>query len=239
MTLKKILESLGQLRQFTRYNFKIIFANKFGYFLFAAVVFFLIVTGIVLYNNAILDDAGMYYLLLFPAVLLIFYPTVFGIQNDKESRMLENLFGIPNYRYKVWLVRLVMIFFMVFLIIYGLGWMTELLIVKIPILEMSVQLMFPVLFLGCLAFMFSTWIKNGNATAVIMILIGLGFWMFIELLEESKWYLFLNPFQSPRSVSQTVWVNIVFLNRLYLSIGAVVTVLFGLMNLQKREKFVK
>ncbi|MBI9035904.1 MAG: hypothetical protein JEZ03_15690 [Bacteroidales bacterium] len=238
MNINKIIENITQLWQFTRYNFKIIFANKFGYFLFAAIVFFLIVTGAVLYNDATLDDAGMYNLLMFPALLLIFYPTVFGIQNDKESRMLENLFGIPNYRYKVWLVRLGMIFLMVFLILCALGWMTEILIIKIPILEMTFQLMFPVLFIGCLSFMFSTWVKNGNATAVIMIVIGLFFWILFQLLEESKWYIFLNPFHSPRSVSQTVWVNIVFLNRIYLSIGSFVAVLFGLLNLQKREKFV-
>ncbi len=51
---------------------------------------------------------------MFPCVLLVFYPAVFGIQNDEDSRILEILFGIPDYKYKVWGVRLLMIYVAIF-----------------------------------------------------------------------------------------------------------------------------
>lgn len=44
-----------------------------------------------------------YSMLLVPSILLIFYPTCFGIQNDQDAKTLEIIFGIPNYRYKIWL----------------------------------------------------------------------------------------------------------------------------------------
>ena len=89
-----------------RYNLKIIFAGRFIWFLLAAFAFFLFFAIQTVMNRGILSEGIVYNLLIFPGILLIFYPSVFGIQNDDDSRMLEILFGIPNYRYKVWLVRL-------------------------------------------------------------------------------------------------------------------------------------
>jgi len=58
-------------------------------------------------------------LLLFIGLLLVFYPLTFGIQSDKDARTLEIIFGIPNYRYRVWLVRMFMIFIRIFLVSVG------------------------------------------------------------------------------------------------------------------------
>ncbi len=229
-------ENIWQYLVFVKYNFKIVFANKFGYFLFAAIVFFGVVTGVVLYNGNAMEEFNIYYALTFPAMLLIFYPTVFGLQNDRDSRMLETLFGIPNYRYKVYLTRLLLILLMVSIIIYGLTWLTDLLIIKVSNWEMTWQLMFPVMFMGSLAFLLSTQVKSGNAAAVIVIIIGLLFWMLAGMLEESKWNVFLNPFINPQSVSQTVWMNLILMNRIYLFVGSIIAVLWALTNLQNRER---
>ncbi|MBN1820385.1 MAG: hypothetical protein JW833_06700, partial [Prolixibacteraceae bacterium] len=105
-----------------RYNLKIIFANRFFWFLLASFGFFLFFSIQFVFEGDTITEGTVYGLLLFPGILLIFYPTVFGIQNDDDSRMLEILFGIPNYRYKVWLVRIVMIFILVFVILLVYGW---------------------------------------------------------------------------------------------------------------------
>ena len=81
-----------------------------------------------------------------PCVLLVFYPAVFGIQNDEDSRILEILFGIPDYKYKVWGVRLLMIYVAIFVILIVFSWLATLLLYPVNLLEMSAQLMFPILF---------------------------------------------------------------------------------------------
>jgi hypothetical protein len=59
-----------------------------------------------------------------------------------------------------------------------------------------------------------------------------------ENLEHSKWNIFLDPFNVPSDISLTVWKNIIYQNRLMLLIGSVISLLWALINLQKREKFV-
>ena len=226
------------LLKMIRYNLKIIFANKFIWFLIAALAFFLFFAIQSVINRASIGEGSIYDILIFPGILLIFYPTVFGIQNDDDSRMLEILFGIPNYRYKVWLVRLIMIFFLIFLIIFAFAGLASILLYNIKVFEMAYQLMYPIIFLGALAFMFSTLIKNGNGTAVVMILIGVALIILADALARTQWNVFLNPFDIPDNLNEVIWQGLITKNRMFLGIGIIVFVLYGLFNLQKRERFV-
>ena len=141
--LKKAVKHLYLYWQIFQYNLKIIFANKFIYFLLGAVVFFLIITIMDLLNpESTLNEQNVYTLLLFPGLLIIFYPITFGIQNDVDSRTIEVLFGIPDYRYKIWLVRLLIIFIVVYIFMVFLGILSTLALMPIPVLEFSLQLMY-------------------------------------------------------------------------------------------------
>jgi hypothetical protein len=221
-----------------RYNLKIIFANRFIWFLISAFAFFAFFTIQSVLDGDNIVDGSIYNLLIFPGLLLIFYPSAFGIQNDDDSRMLEILFGIPNYRYKVWLVRLIMIYVLIFIIINLFAAVASVLLFKVNILEMSYQLMYPIVFMGSMAFMFSTLIKNGNGTAVVMVLIGVALIILSEAVERTQWNVFLNPFEIPDSMNQVIWQGIISKNRIFLGVAMLVFILYGLFNLQKREKFV-
>lgn len=222
-----------------RYNLKIIFGSKFFYFLGGAVLFFLIITLLNIFNDANPQEEVVYYVLLLPGILLIFYPTTFGIQSDQDTRILEILFGIPNYRYKIWLVRLFLMMGITYLVLVGLSFIASVSIYPTNALEMAGQLMFPVFFIACLSFMFSTIIKSGNGTAVVMIIIGIIFWISAGILAESAWNIFLNPFSlPPNNMNELLWENVLFNNRVYLIVGSVLAILNGLVKLRKRENFV-
>jgi len=222
-----------------RYNLKIMFANKFIYFLLAAAAFFLLVVFLSLFDsNTSLNEAIIYYWLLIPGILLIFYPTVFGLQNDADAFMLEILFAVPNYRYKIWLIRLILIYLVVFLMLGILALISAFSLVSFSVGKMVYELMFPVFFLGSLAFFISSAVRNGYGAAALMIMIGIFFWISSGILAESKWNLFLNPFHTPENVSDFVWHDVMIKNRIYQSVGIVISILLGLLNLQKREKFI-
>jgi len=233
--IKNILIVLLKL---VKYNLKIIFANKFIYFLLAAIGFFIMVTIINLFEGDIPGEDTVYGLLFFPGILLVFYPTTYGIQNDQDSGMLEIIFGIPNYRYKVWLLRLLQIYIVVFLLLLGLSSLSSISIIRIHIFDMVVQLMFPIFLIGSLGFMFSTIVKNGNGSAVTLVILLTVLFIMSEPLQQSKWNIFLNPFDIPNDVNETIWRMTSFYNRVIIIITAVIANLYGLFNLQKREKFI-
>jgi len=179
----------------------------------------------------------LYGVFLFSGILLVFYPSVFGIQNDQDARTIEILFGIPNYRYKVWLVRIILIFVIAFVIMLAFTALSSVLIVKFRVLKVTSQVMIPVLFLGVMAFMVSTIVRNGNGTAVLMIIFGLIFMILSDALRKSQWNVFLNPFDLPYDVNEATWAIITIKNRIILITASVIFLLVALFNLQKREKF--
>ncbi len=222
-----------------RYNMRIIFGGKFVYFILAAFVFFLVFGTIIALDNSFMRIEDIYGLLAFPGILLVFYPSVFGIQSDADARTLEIIFGIPDYRYKVWLVRYIMILVLVFLLLFpfaGLAWYA---LVSFPVMPMILHLMVLLLIVSSLGFCLSTLVKNGNATAVIMVILGLFFLILADELDESKWNIFLNPFNTPNDLNDIVWREIIRQNRLILGITSLVLLLLGLLNLQQREKFLR
>lgn len=219
------------------YNLKIIFANRFIWFLAGSVAFYLFLSVIYVFEADISKMGDLYGVFLFSGVLLVFYPAVFSIQNDQDARTIEILFGIPNYRYKVWLVRVVLIFLIAYLILIVFTFLSSVLIVKFRFVAAAGQVMMPVLFLGMMAFMLSTIIRNGNGTAVLMIITGLIFMIMQDPLRKSQWNIFLNPYDLPWDVNETSWAIITVKNRIILVAGSIVFLLAALFNLQKREKF--
>lgn len=220
------------------YNIKVIFANKFVYFVVASFFFFAFVITLTIFEDPDFDEAVIYGFLVFPGLLLIFYPMAYGIQNDDDSKMLETIFGIPNYRYKVWLVRFILTIGVAAAILIVLASLANLTLYRFNILPMLGQVLFPITFLSSLAFMLSTLIRNGNGTAIVVVIMSFIFFIFAEELEYSAYNIFLNPFSEPRDMSEFIWLTIIYKNRLYLVILSVLCLLYGMFNLQFREKFV-
>jgi hypothetical protein len=227
------------IKKMILYNLRIIFANKFIWFLAGSIIFYLGLSVIYVFSNNVSRMEDLYGVFTFSGILLVFYPSVFGIQNDQDARTIEILFGIPNYRYKVWLVRIILIFVIAYLIMLLFTFLSSVMIIKFQVFRMTTQVMIPVLFLGMMAFMLSTVVRNGNGTAVIMIIFGILFMMMqnADFLEKSQWNIFLNPFSPAYDVNETTWAIITVKNRIILITGTLIFLLVALFNLQKREKF--
>ncbi|MBN1351670.1 hypothetical protein JXJ21_19810 [candidate division KSB1 bacterium] len=232
MTLKTLIT-------FLRYNLIIIFANIFFYFLLAAVLVFLLISAIVIFNaDSPVTSGTIYFLLIIPGILIIFYPSAFSIQIDTDTRMIETLFGIPNYRYKIWLVRLGLIFVIAFVLLLLLGILSKYVMADFPFWRMIAHLMVPLIFLSCISFMLATLTRSGAGTGTLLVILIIGFWMGYSSLQGSSWNLFHNPFGIPNESQAMVWDEITFYNRIYLLVGSILAVLYGLLNLQRREKYI-
>ena len=237
--MDSIRSTIQNTLSLARYNMKIIFGGKFIYFILAAFIFFLVFGIIMALENDEMYIEHIYGLLGFPSILLVFFPSVFGIQSDADQRTLEIIFGIPDYRYKVWLIRYLMILLLVFLLLFPFAGLAYYALLSFPVMKMVLHLMVLVLFVSALGFSLSTLVRNGNATAVIMVILGLFLLILADEIDESKWNIFLNPFDTPRNLNEIVWKEIIRQNRIFMGIASVVFILLGLLNLQRREKFLR
>jgi hypothetical protein len=224
---------------FFRYNTSAVFSGRAIYFMILAGVVFLAVVVLNLVGRGG-DFTGqkIYDYLLVPGILLVFYPSVFVIQNDRDAGMIETLFGIPDYRFKVWLARYLTLYVVVAALLLVLAVFCRLGLAGFPLGRMVLQTMVPVIFVGSLAFFIASQTGSGLATAVIMIVVILLFWLFRSSLADSPWYLFHNPFTVTNEVKAVLLAKTTVANRLYFISASIALTMLALLRLQKREKFV-
>ena len=186
-----------------------------------------------------LSHGMVYSQLIIPGLLLVFYPSCFGIQNDADHRILELLFGIPNYMYKVWLFRLVMIYVEVYLILVVYAFLARILLYPVSPFTMAGQLMLPVTLFGNLAFLYSTLIRNGNAAAVLSVLTVILAMILgnIPLVENKVWDVTINPYEEPENINAAIWSLTLLKNRIAMAVAAIIFLMSGLLGLQNRGKF--
>jgi hypothetical protein len=236
---RRTLAALLDLRKFLRYNVVNVFSGRAVYFmLLAGAVFVVILVLNLLGGRGTIAPQKIYEFLLVPGVLLVFYPAVFAIQADRDAGMIEVLFGIPDYRYKIWLVR----YFALYLLTAGLLFLLALFcraaLADFPLGAMVLQAMIPVIFVGSLAFFTASETGSGVATSVILIVVILAFWIFRGQIGDGPWYLFHNPFVGGDQVQSILMAKTTFANRLYLVSGSLFLNMMALLRLQKREKFI-
>ena len=233
------MKRIKTVAAFLRYNALHIFGGRFIVFLGLALgLFFLVLLIGLLGRGGMPNSERLYNYLLAPGILLVFYPSVYGIQRDQDTRMVETLFGIPDYRYKVWLTRLVTLYIIIAVMMFALVLLCRIALADFPVWRMVAHVMMPVIFLGSLAFFISAQSTSGNVTAVIIVIFLMFFWVLGDELQNSSWYLFHKPYRSVEALRSVLWAQATFSNRLYLVMGSVVTTLFALLRLQNREKFI-
>lgn len=236
MSVFKTVKSFARL---SAYNMRIIFSGKFIWFLIVGLALFFFLMFTAASRGSTLSHGMVYSQLIIPGLLLVFYPACFGIQNDADHRILELLFGIPNYMYKVWLFRLVMIYVEVYLILVAYAFLARILLYPVQPFSMAAQLMIPVMLFGNLAFLYSTLIRNGNAAAVLSILTVILALILasLPLVKNKVWDVTINPYEEPENINAAIWSLILLKNRLLMVVSGLVFLMSGLLGLQNRGKF--
>ncbi|MBR5934770.1 MAG: hypothetical protein IKZ89_01310 [Bacteroidaceae bacterium] len=236
MSVLQTTKSFGKL---CMYNMRIIFAGKFIWFLLVGLVLFFFLMFSAASRGTTLSHGMVYSQLIIPGLLLVFYPSCFGIQNDADHRILELLFGIPNYMYKVWLFRLFMIYVEVYLILVVYAFLARILLYPVAPFLMAAQLMIPVMLFGNMAFLYSTLIRNGNAAAVLSVLTVILALILgnVPLVENKVWDVTINPYEEPENINAAIWGVILLKNRIMMVVAGIIFLMSGLLGLQNRGKF--
>jgi len=234
-----VMQTLKSFAKLCGYNMRIIFSGKFIWFLLVGLALFFFLMFSAASRGTELSHGMVYNQLIIPGILLVFYPSCFGIQNDADHRILELLFGIPNYMYKVWLFRLVMIYVEVYLILVVYAFLARILLYPVQPFSMALNLMLPVMLFGNLAFLYSTLIRNGNAAAVMSVLTVILALVLsnLPLVENKVWDVTINPYDEPENINAAIWSVILLKNRIMMIVAAIIFLMSGLLGLQNRGKF--
>ena len=236
MSALDTVKSFGKL---CGYNMRIIFSGKFIWFLLVGLALFFFLMFTAASGGATLSHGMVYSQLVIPGRLQVYYPDCFGIQSDADHRILELLFGIPNYMYKVWLFRLLMIYVEVYLILVVYAFLARILLYPVQPFSMALNLMLPVMLFGNLAFLYSTLIRNGSAAAVLSVLTVILALILgnTPLVENKVWDVTINPYEEPENINAAIWGVILLKNRIMMIVAGIIFLMSGLLGLQNRGKF--
>ncbi len=219
-----------------KYNFKILFGGRYLIFMVLSFIFFCYLLFNSAYSGNALTEVVVYANLIFPSLLLIFYPTTYGVQRDEEAKILEIFFCIPNYMYKVWLLRLIFVFIACFANVLLFSYAAHLLLCPVSIFKMTYQTMFVVVLFGSMAFFLSTFIKSGNGVAIVLLgLFALLVFISGSFFENSMWHILINPFDEPTDIHPDIWQSTLSHSRILLSCCSLGLLLLSLNNLRRRE----
>jgi len=169
------------------------------------------------------------------------YPVIYSIQNDVDKKIIDILFGIPNYRYKIWLLRFFLLMSVSFIFLLLLSYLSSILLTQLTLSEifyMAFQVFVPIVFFASFTFLLTTIIADGNGTAIVIIIMGLILILLKGYLQQyPEWDIFLNPYLMGQNFNIIVWETMVLNNRIYLLTGSMLLVFISLLNLQNRERF--
>ena len=99
------------------------------------------------------------------------YPSAYAVQSEVDAAMVETLFGIPDYRYKVWLARHAVQLLTAAVLLVGLASFCRLALTDFAVHEMVFHLMFPVAFLSSAGFLLATLTRGGNGALAVLVLV--------------------------------------------------------------------
>ena len=226
-----------------RLNTRIVFSNRFAWFLFGLLAYciFLYVVNYRsnIYNRMTPND--IYHVLLqLPLIALAVFLNMNLIASEKENRTLEITFTTAGSRIKIWLIRfgsLCLLFFImaILLSLIGFFFFTDL-----PIWGFAFHTYVPAFFIAGMVFYFSVKFRSGLAAGMVSAVLLFLMLIFNEALEGTRWSIFFNHYDRPHNrVDPSVWNDWIWQNRIGLIVLGAAFIFAALRAMRHREKLLR
>ncbi|MFC1724393.1 hypothetical protein ACFL4T_02110 [candidate division KSB1 bacterium] len=223
-------------------NIKLLFTNKFFYFILGIILYFGFVCTINYFSDPgdSMPGYAIYIALIFiPMSVLTVFLSAYMLPGEMENNTLESLFSISGSIYKVWIIKISVMYIAISIMILILEILSYFMIADFPFFYTFFMSLFPLYFIGGLTFYFAVKFKSyaaaGILTGIIMILIS----FVTEPLQFSKFFLYINPIAKPRDINNYVWTRTLVENRVGMLVFGSLLYYLGLNKLKFREKFMR
>jgi len=212
---------------YLRMNFRIIFGRKVLLFIAGALIYFIAFCVIRSRSDRPLTlGEALAWLVWLPSTLMTVFFSMELVSHERETGVLETLFMASVSRYRVWIIKFVVMVLFISLTALLLIVLTDIFAIDLSITLTLLYTIPPLVFFAALTVLFSVMFKSGNAAALCIVAIL----MFMLLLVGSSdgriakvvIFPYLNPFDKPLDKDTFIWVRTVLFNKVgYLVLGCI------------------
>ncbi len=225
-----------------RLQARIIFSHKFVWFMAGILAYFGVAYAIN-YNQSIIERMPMEdvlpVLLEFPLSALAVFLSMQVITSEKDNRTLEVMFTTAGSRYKVWLLRLGTLNAILLILAFALSALAFFTFTDIPIIGMALHAFVPTFFAGSMTLYFAVRFRSGLAAGMIAAGLLVLILMFSELLNETRYFLYFNPYHVPRRLDPATWNLWMWQNRIGVLVFGGLLLFAALRGMEVRERLLR
>jgi len=171
-----------------------------------------------------------------PGTVLAIYLTMDLVAGERDKDTLEILFSTATSHYMTWGIRMVAVLGVLWVAIMSMSVISYFLFAEFPYGWGGLNAFVPAFFIACLTFLFSVFCRSGNAAAMLALGVLVAVLVTANTLQDTPYFLFLNPSSPPGSVGEGVWLEQALYNRVVIGIFGVLFVFFALRRMVYGEK---
>ena len=171
-----------------------------------------------------------------PGTVLAIYLTMDLVAGERDRDTLEILFSTATSHYTTWSIRMLTVLVVLFLSIMSMSVLAYFLFAEFPFVLGGLNAFVPAFFLACVTFLFSVFCRSGNAAAMLALGVLLLVLVTSNNLQETAYFLFLNPLLPPGTIDENVWFERALYNRLAILTMGILSVFFALRRMEVRER---
>lgn len=235
-------ERLAVAWEIFRLQAQVIFSHKFVWFMLGILAYFIAAYAIN-YNQSMIDRMPMEdvlpLLLEFPLAALAVFLSMQVITSEKDNRTLEVMFTTAGSRYKVWLLRLGTLNAILLILAFVFAVLAFFAFTDIPIAGMALHGFVPTFFAGSMTLYFAVRFRSGLAAGMVAAGLLTLILMFTELLNETRYFLFFNPYHVPRQLDPETWNLWMWQNRIGVLCAGGLMLFAALRGMEVRERLLK
>jgi ABC-type transport system involved in multi-copper enzyme maturation permease subunit len=235
-------ERLAVAWEIFRLQTQVIFSHKFVWFMLGVLAYF-IAAYVINYNQTMIDRMSLEdvlpLLLEFPLAALAVFLSMQVITSEKDNRTLEVMFTTAGSRYKVWLLRLGTLNAILLMLAFVFAMIAFLAFTDIPIMGMALHGFVPAFFAGSMTLYFAVRFRSGLAAGMVAAGLLTLILMFTELLNETRYFLFFNPYHVPRQLDPETWNLWMWQNRIGILCAGGLMLFAALRGMEVRERLLR
>ncbi len=235
LTWKALLATIWRL---CRLSIKIVFYRKIWFLCGGILAYY----GI-LYALAVLRpgdgfsvEQALLVLVEVPGAVLAIYLTMDMVAGERDKNTLEILFSTSTSHYNIWIVRLMTVYVLLMVVLMTISSVAYFIFAEFPFVLGGFNAFIPAFLMVSLTFFFSVLCRSSNAAGML----AMGFlvlaFLTADSFQDTPYYLFMNPFEQPLGLDESIWAEQVFFNRIGVAAIGVLSVFFALRRMEQREK---